>query len=230
MRDYGQACPVAMATEIFAERWTPLIIRELLRGKSRFNDLRRGLPRMSTALLSQRLRSLERDGVVTRRPDESGQGGEYRLTAAGQALGPVIEHLGMWGQLYVELRPTHADPGLLMQWIHEHLNLGELPGHRVVVHFTFPSISKNYWLILDAPETDLCFRNHGFSDDLLVTADAEALARVYLGRMELAEACRRRLITLQGPAELVTAFPAWIGLSGYARFARGEGVGHRFTR
>jgi DNA-binding HxlR family transcriptional regulator len=126
-KGYGQFCPVAKASEIFGERWTPLIMRELLCGSYRFNDLRRGVPLMSPSLLSQRLKTLERAGIVERRPDPENKSYEYHLTQAGQELRPVIELLGVWGQRWARKRvePGDLDPSLLMWDIHRRLHINK---------------------------------------------------------------------------------------------------------
>ncbi|WP_347597669.1 helix-turn-helix domain-containing protein [Acrocarpospora sp. B8E8] len=212
---YGQFCPVALGAEVFAERWTPLILRELLNGSHRFNDLHRGLPRISRALLAQRLVSLERAGLLERRP-----GPEYHLTDAGQALRPVIEALGHWGYRFVasELRAEHLDAGLLMWFVRRRLRTENLPAQRTVVQFQFRPRSRPpaFWLILRPPDADLCITDPGLDIDLYVDAELRAMAHVFLGRLSLSTALREGYIELNGSAQLRHAFPTWIGISPFA--------------
>jgi DNA-binding HxlR family transcriptional regulator len=219
---YGQFCPVALAAEIVAERWTPLILRELLNGSHRFNDLHRGLPRISRALLTQRLGQLEKAGLLQRRP--VGSGHEYHLTAAGQALRSVIEALGTWGYTWAatQLREDHLDPGLLMWFLRRRLRAEQIPEQRTVVRFEFhtPAPPRNFWLILHRPEADLCVSDPGFDTDLHVSTDVQTMVSVYLGRLPLRSAIREGAVRLYGPAPLRRAFVRWIGLSPLARPAR----------
>jgi DNA-binding HxlR family transcriptional regulator len=171
---YGQWCPVAHAAEILAERWTPLIVRELLAGVDRFNDLERGLPGISRTLLAQRLRQLERAGVVERRLAPNGRTPTYWLTQAGQDLQPVVDALGGWGARWAfpEPRPEELDPGLLLWWMRRRIRTERLPARRIVVQFEFPGARKEYlWLLLAPTEVSVCLDDPRFDPDVLVTAD-----------------------------------------------------------
>ena len=228
MSAYGQFCPVAKAAEIVAERWTPLVLRELLCGSRRFVDLHRGMPLMSRALLVQRLQQLEDAGIVRSTPKPRGRGREYALTPAGEELRPVIEQLGEWGQRWArsQLRREDLDPGLLMWDIHRRLNVERLPERRVVVRFDFrgmPRASRcptTWWLVLQRPEVDLCLKDPGFEEDLVVDADAAALTRVWMGDVRLADAMRQDLIRLDGLPVFRRAFPTWLALSSFAPVPR----------
>jgi DNA-binding HxlR family transcriptional regulator len=219
MRTYGQFCPIAQAAEVLTERWTPLVIRELLVGSHRFNDIQRGVPLMSSALLSERLKTLERYGLVERRSRRDGQRGyENHLTAAGDELRPLIEQMGVWGQKCVRRRvtPEDADPALLMWDMRRSINMERLPDRRVVVHFSFrgvPKSKRSWWLVLDRPEPDLCLHDPGFGVDLTVRTDAVTLAEVWVGDIDLADAVRSRRVMLEGPSHLRRAFPDWLILS-----------------
>ncbi len=224
MRTYGQFCPVAQAAELLTERWTPVVIRELLAGSRRFNDIQRGVPLMSSALLSKRLKTLERFGVIERRPRPGG-GHEYHLTAAGEELGPWVELMGVWGQRWVRRRvtPEEADPALLMWDVRRSINIDRLPDRRIVVRFGFRDVPKgksSWWLVLDGPEPDLCLSDPGFGVDLAVRTDAVTMAEVWVGDLDLAGAIRSRRIVLEGPSHLRRAFPDWLILSPLTRVER----------
>lgn len=220
-KSYGQYCPVAKAAEILAERWTPLVVRELLHGSHRFNDLRRGLPLMSASLLSQRLKELEWAGVVERRqvPDERGY--QYYLTEAGEALRPIIEALGVWGLQFVHSNFEHQDldPRLLMWDMRRSVRTDHLPPGRVVIRFEFldqPANKRYWWLLKDREDLDLCLQDPGFEVDLTVSVDLHTMTRVWMGDLDLADALRAGTLTLEGSTTLCLSFPDWIGLSVFA--------------
>jgi DNA-binding HxlR family transcriptional regulator len=204
---------------VLTERWTPLVIRELLAGNHRFNDIQRGVSLMSSALLSERLKALERCGVVERRSCRDGQRGyEYHLTAAGEELRPLVEHMGMWGQKWGRRRvtPEDADAALLMWDMRRNINLDRLSDRRVVVHFSFREVPKgkrSWWLILERPEPDLCPSDPGFGVYLTVRTDAVTMTEVWVGDLDRAGAIRSRLIVLEGPSRFRQAFPSWLRLS-----------------
>jgi DNA-binding HxlR family transcriptional regulator len=159
MPGYGQFCPLAQAAEVLTERWTPLVIREIaLTGSRRFNDIQRGVPLMSSSLLTKRLRQLERAGIVERRQRPDGKGSEYHLTPAGEELGPVVAQMGIWSERWLR-RPIFEetpDTGLLMWWMRGTVKTDALPGGRTVIHFRFrgaPEKLRYFWLVL--PEADL---------------------------------------------------------------------------
>lgn len=222
---YGQFCPVARAAEVVAERWTPLVLRELLCGSRRFTDLRRGVPLMSPTLLSRRLKELEQAGIVTRIDGESGR--EYQLTEAGEALRGVILALGDWGAqwLHQPVTEEQLDPGLLMWDIRRRINREALPERRVVVHVRFhdaPRGMKRWWLVLATEEVDLCLKDPGYEVDLNLGCDVRTLVAVWLGHTPLSAAVDRGVLTLAGPLELRRALPRWLQLSVFARPA-GDG-------
>jgi DNA-binding HxlR family transcriptional regulator len=216
---YGQFCPVAKAAEIFAERWTPLILRELLCGSHRFNQLEHGLPRISRTLLTQRLRALEEAGIVERRFTANRRGAEYHLTSAGKELYDVIIRLGEWSHRWFNplLDLEDLDPQLLVWDMHRRLHRDRLPGRRVVLQFDFHGArTASYWLLLEPTEPSVCWEHPGFEIDLLVSADTLAMHRVWLGHQSLGNALQRGHVELDGPAELVRAFPDWLALSIFA--------------
>jgi DNA-binding HxlR family transcriptional regulator len=216
MKGYGQFCPIAQAAEVLTERWTPLVIRELaLTGSCRFNDIQRGVPLMSSSLLSKRLRQLERAGIVERRARLDGKGTEYHLTPAGQELGPVMAQIGLWSERWLR-RPIFEekpDTGLLMWWMRGTVKTDALPAGRTVIHFHFrraPEKLRHFWLVL--PDADLCLTDPGFGVDITVRSDAKTLTAVWVGDLGIAEALSRGTIELEGPRQLVRSFPNWFGL------------------
>jgi DNA-binding HxlR family transcriptional regulator len=223
MRSYGQYCPVARATEILADRWTPLIVRDLLLGVHRFNDLERGLPGISRSLLAERLRRLERDGVLERLVAQDGRTTEYRLTRAGRALQRLIDTLTDWGARWAfgEPRPEEMDPVLLLWWMRGRIKPDRRPAKRIVLQFDFRGDRKGtYWLVLDSADVSVCLRHPGFDVDLVVTADIAAFYKVWLGSSSLADALRAGLVELDGPPALARAFPKWLALSPVAESVR----------
>src|SRR5918996_1343799 len=228
MKGYGQFCPIAVAAEIFAERWTPLILRELLSGERRFNDIRRGVPLISRTLLARRLRELEDVGVLESRPLPSGRGREYGLSKAGEEFREVLDGLGAWGQRWVhgQFDPHNLDVGVLMWNVRRRIDVRRLPPERVVVRFDFRGLPPRYsgmrtwWLILQKPEIDLCLKDGGFPVDVVVDAEAAAMARIWMGQLEFAHALRAGAVRLEGPRALVQALPGWLLLSHYAHVAR----------
>jgi DNA-binding HxlR family transcriptional regulator len=216
MKGYGQFCPIAQAAEVLTERWTPLVIRELaLTGSRRFNDIQRGVPLMSSSLLSKRLRELERAGIVERRARLDGKGNEYHLTPAGQELGPLFAQIGIWSERWLR-RPIFEetpDTGLLMWWVRGTVRTDALPAGRTVVHFHFrgaPEKLRNFWLVL--PEADLCLTDPGFGVDVTVSTDPKSLTAVWVGDLGLGTALRSQAVELEGRRDLVRSFTKWFGL------------------
>jgi len=207
MKGYGQFCPVAVASEIFAERWTPLILRELFDGSRRFNELRSGMPLISRTLLAQRLRELESAGVIESSPLPAGRGREYRLTKAGE------------------------DPALLMWAMRRRIDLSRLPAPRVVVRFEFRGVParclqmRTSWLVLERSGADVCVKDPGFDVDLVLRADVGTLARVYTGHLSFADGLRAGGLELEGPRALVQEFPRWLVQSHFAEALKPARVG-----
>jgi DNA-binding HxlR family transcriptional regulator len=218
---YGQFCPVAQAAEVLTERWTLLVLRELLMGSTRFNELQRGVPRMSSSLLSKRLREMERSGLITREPLQGERGHAYRLTPAGEALGPLVVQLGNWSREWLkrEIGEEEADPALLMWDMRRSVKLDRLPGDQVVVFFRYRDAEEGkraWWLVAEKANADLCFTDPGFGIDLQVDAEARAMAEVWLGQLELGAAMRSQRIRVNGPEHLVRSLPDWLGYSTFA--------------
>ncbi len=218
---YGQFCPIAQAAEVLTERWTLLVIRELLVGSSRFNEIHKGVPLMSSSLLSKRLRELERSGIVTRERSAGDRGYTYSLTPAGEALGPFVLSLGTWSRDWLrrEITAEDADPALLMWDMQRNVRCDRLPKDRVVSFFRYRGTDQGksaWWLVAERSGTDLCLSDPGFEVDLNVTAEARAMAEVWIGRLELGAAMRSRRVRVSGPEHLVRSFPEWLGLSVFA--------------
>lgn len=223
MSDYGQFCPVALGAEIFAERWTPLILRELLMGGRRFSDIQRGVPRMSRNLLTRRLLSLRKSGIIEQFPSDGGHGHEYRLTAAGRELGAVIDALGTWGYRWAskDLTDKDLDPDFLMWSLRRMVRIDALPEERVVLLFRLgPHRDRVYWLVLQRPEVDLCLFDPGYDVSLEIEAAVDALARVCLGHVALLQAMRDGVVEVHGAPHHRNALPNWLGVTRFAALAR----------
>lgn len=214
MEGYGQFCPVSKAAEVVCQRWTPLILRELLVGSSRFNELRRGVPTYSPALLSKRLKDLERAGVVERSLADGTV--SYRLTNAGRELLPIIQGLGEWGQRWVrtDYRSDELDPGLLLWDVRRNLAPGGLGAGTVTIQFKFPAVPAKrrfFWLVVDDHDVDLCLTDPGRTVDVTLEADLRALTEVWMGDARFLDAVADGRITLRGPSRLVRRIPGWFG-------------------
>jgi DNA-binding HxlR family transcriptional regulator len=223
MYRYGQYCPVARAAEIVADRWTVLIVRELLADVNHFNELERGLPHISRALLVERLKRLERTGVLERRVLSNGKQTEYRLTAAGRELQKLIDTLGEWGARWSfgEPRPDELDPSILLWWMRRRVALDSIPQRRTVIEFDLRSARKQrYWLLLEPTEVSVCLKHPGFDVDVIVSADIMALYKVWLGRTTLAEALYKKQVLLEGSPADLRAFPQWFTWSPMADTVR----------
>lgn len=217
---YGQFCPVAMAAEVLSERWVPLVLRELMYGSSRFNDIARGVPLMSRALLAKRLRELE-DAGVARKADDG-----YRLTDAGEALRPIVEQMGMWAQQWRTgaLADDDLDDKLLMWGLRRSLRLPPGMDRRVLLRFDFHGLPRSarvarrsWWLLAQHGEVEICVKDPGYDVDVLITADLRAFTEVILGRRPLAAALREGCVKLHGAPALVRQLRQWLPLNGEAR-------------
>lgn len=218
---YSQFCPVAMASEILCTRWTTLVIREMLCGSTRFNELRRGVPRMSPTLLSKRLGELEAAGIVTSGKDESGYP-SYRLTRAGEDLRPLIIGIGTWGQRWVEsdLSLDNLDPELLIWDMHRCMDVDPLPKRRVCLQFVFsdlPRAKQDYWLLVD-PESgvEACYIDPGFDVDLFSESSLRVMTAIWMGMDSVSGAISRSQLQLTGDRDIATNMQAWLGLSPFS--------------
>jgi DNA-binding HxlR family transcriptional regulator len=218
VRTYGQYCPIARGAEIFAERWTPVIIRNLYLGCRSFTEIHEGAPGLSRTLLSQRLKQLERLGIVHSAAKTRGRGRVYELTGAGRELFRVCASLGEWGARWLEIAPEHLDPFVALWSMCNALRQDRLPDQRVVIRFDFTGLRspERYWLLIEHAETEICKEYPGLDEDLFVTAEAEAFVKWHAGQLSWAEATRSGGIQVQGPASLVRAFPTWNARSMFA--------------
>ena len=221
---YNQFCPVAMAAEILGSRWTLVLLRELLAGSTRFNELRRGVPRMSPALLSKRLKDLEAAGIVTRsrvagEPDLL----EYCLTDAGRDLKPVIESVGIWGQRWVDSEASleNLDPNLLMWDMRRNIDPNPMPHRRNTIQVIFSDLKKaqrNWWLIVEpGQEVDLCSVDPGFDVDLYLSTDLRTMTEIWMGYTTIVRAKEQGRLNLTGNRQLEAAVGSWLALSPFAK-------------
>ncbi|MGY1836399.1 winged helix-turn-helix transcriptional regulator [Blastococcus sp. SYSU DS0510] len=218
---YGQFCPVAKAMELLDERWTLLVVRELMLGSRHFNALRRGLPRMSPALLSKRLHTLVRAGVVERWED--GNRVTYRLTESGRELEPIVDALGRWGIRWIpELGDADLDPHLLLWDIHRNVDTEAVPDGRTVIFFCFPELatSGRWWLVIATDGVDVCDVDPGFPVRVTVETALRTLTEVWRGDVGWSEALRSGDLVLSGEPQACRALPRWLTLSATARTPR----------
>lgn len=223
MKDYAQYCPIALASEVIAERWTPLIVRELVLGGRRFNEIDRGLPGISRSLLKQRLDHLERKGVVERVELTHGRGHEYRLTPAGRDLEGVLMAVGEWAVrwMFSEPEPRNVDPVTLTWWMSRRLVADEVPEDRTVVQFDYRGDDPTrIWIVFDRGNASVCTDPPGFDDDVVVTTEPVALMRVFSGITTYADALHSGAISLAGPPRLTRAVPRWFAWSPFAPAVR----------
>ena len=225
MPDYGRFCPVSLASDVLADRWTLLIVRELVLGNTRFNDIARGLPGISRTLLAQRLRHLERKGVIERWPSPSGRGHEYHLTPAGKDLEGVVVAVGRWAVEWLldEAQPHEVEPVQLTWWMHRRMDDERLPEERVVVQFDYTAPERrSVWIVIDRGEASVCVQHPGFEPDLVVTTTTPALAEVFQGYATWADAVSRGAIRVEGPPRLARALPRWFAWSPFADVTRAK--------
>jgi len=216
MNKYGQYCPIAKALDILGDRWTLLIVRDLLGGERGFNELERGLPGIPRALLAGRLRRLEHNGVVMRRLDPTGRTAGYSLTQAGLKLAPVLDALTLWGAEWAfgEPEPADLDPLLLLWWMRDGVYKDRLPAGRVVAEILFRGLAQaHYWLILRPEDVSLCLQHPSYEVDVFVRADLSALYQVWVGRITWAQALYDQRIEILATPSLARVFPTWFALS-----------------
>lgn len=231
-KGFGQFCPVAKAAEIVTTRWTPMILRELISGSTHFNEIHRGVPLMSRALLSKRLKELEQAGVIERRQARDRHTTEYRLTEAGRELKPIIVALGLWGLKWIEsaLDSGDWDAGTLMWDLRRRIDINALPGRgpkdapreRCVIQFDYsdaPKELRRWWLVIEGESIDLCQSDPGYDVDLYIAAKVPAMARAWIGKDDLKRAIASGRIHLHGDRKLSRTIGDWLKLAVVAEAA-----------
>ena len=219
VKSYGQYCPVARASEVFAERWTPLIVRNVFLGCETFSAIRAGAPGIPRSLLRQRLNLLEQIGAIERVAKAQGRGSRYLLTEAGRELWEVCDALGRWGTRWLEAAPWHLDPYIVLWSFTQGAQAERLPPGHVTVQLNFvdqPLKNRHFWLVLDRGDIELCVRDPGFTPDLIVSAETEAFVRWYMGQLSWGEVLRAGRVSIDGRRDLARAFPSWTDRSRYA--------------
>jgi DNA-binding HxlR family transcriptional regulator len=214
MRTYGQYCPIARASELLAERWTVIILRNILVGCQTFNQIAEGAPGLSRGLLSRRLRELDRAGIIEIRPKSDGPGSTYQPTQAGCELSEIMVALERWGRKWVELKPEHAHPGVVLWvWANFFLDRNRLPRRRVLVRFEYPTLpesARRSWLLIERGDAEYCLKYPGGDEELFVVVnDPLAFARWHIGQIQWADALRSGAIEVNGSPALARALPTW---------------------
>jgi DNA-binding HxlR family transcriptional regulator len=213
VRTYGQYCPIARASEILAERWTPLVIRNLMFGADTFQAIARGVPQMSRSMLVTRLDELARAGVVRVTPKDRGRGHRYALTPAGRDLAAVLSAFADWGERWVEVGPEHTDPGFaLWAWCQVQLDRTRLPSGRVVVAFVFPDQprgNQRYWLLIEDGEAEVCYSDPGDEPAVTVRAESAAFVDWHRGRLAWHRALRTGRVEVLGDRAVARQLPTW---------------------
>ena len=223
-RGYGQYCPLALAAELLCERWTLLVVSRLIDGCTRFNDIHRGVPRISATLLTKRLAELEHAGLILRQPLSTGRGYQYVLTDAGRELEQIIMDLAVWGQRWSrDMVTDDLDPAFLAWSMHTRLNTDAMPSGRTVIEFEFSGVDKGFarfWLINTDGKVDMCLKHPGFDVDIKVMSEIHRFVEAWRGFRKLRDEIAAGAILLEGPSKLKRAFPNWLLLSALSPFPR----------
>lgn len=212
---YGQFCPIAKAAEVLGERWTILIIRELLVGTTRFSDLQRGLSRISPTLLTKRLNQLEDCGLIIRKAVPALRRTEYHLSSAGRQLRPIVMGLGQWGMKWArgQMTDDELDVELLMTEFSRRLDATQLPGGRTVIQFVFPGRGKfeSWWIVIEEDgRRELCLQNPHREMDVQIRSDVRTMAEIWAGDTEIRVARKDGRLKLQGHPILIRTLPSWL--------------------
>jgi DNA-binding HxlR family transcriptional regulator len=222
MTTRSQFCPVAKAAEVFGDRWTPIIIRELCFGTRSFGELLEAVPPISRTVLAQRLKQLEQSGVVHIEPKPSGKGHLYRLTPAGEDFRSIIESLSVWGQRWGQglLGPDDLDPQALVWSMRRQIDPAEIPAQGFVIRFDFRGLPKSnrspryWWLVLRPDDIEVCLKPLARNTDVVIAADLMTLTKVWLGYVGLAAALESGKVSLNGPARAISAARRLLALPG----------------
>jgi DNA-binding HxlR family transcriptional regulator len=221
--EYGQFCPIAKATEILAEKWTFLVVRELLMGSRRYNELQRGLNQISPTMLSKRLDSLADYGLVLKKKIPSQKGFEYYPTKSCTELLPIIKLMGEWGMRWAKsnLREKDYDVELLMLYLQRSINPENLVGDETVIQFRFSDI-KDYpvwWMVVQGSDVDLCVNDPGKDVDIYFTTTVKTMVDVWMGWSTYRKAIASDELKLVGPKTLINDVSAWMEDSIFAGIA-----------
>lgn len=226
-KGYGQYCPLALAAEVLCERWTMLVISRVIDGCTRFNEIHRGVPKISASLLSQRLNQLEDAGLIVRKPLPAARGYSYELTDAGHDLDPIIMNLAVWGQRWArDMETEDLDPAFLAWSMHTRLNVAAMPDERTVLAFEFTGTHegfKRFWLVVNKGEVDMCLKNPGYDVNVKISADLKRFVEAWRGYRPLRDEIKNGHIKVEGPATMRNALPDWLRLSALAEFPRACG-------
>lgn len=227
MKGYATYCPVAKAAEILTERWTLLLLRDMLLGARHFNDFRRSIPLLTPAMLSKRLKTLQEAGVVKRTPADSSHGWEYKLTPAGRELKPFVDLAGVWGQRWARSRLVQGElhPGTLMWDIHRFIKTAHLPERRVVIYVEFSDLTrlKRWWLVTEHGSVDVCIEDPGHEIDLTIHCTLLSLTQVFMGYVPLGKGRVSGNLKIFGDSQLIRSMPRWFGLMPFASVRPGVG-------
>jgi DNA-binding HxlR family transcriptional regulator len=222
-QEYGQFCSIALASEVLAERWTLLVVRELMSGSRRFNEVRRGVPRMSATLLKQRLGALENARLVERQPGAGG-GVDYLLTPGGLALRPIVMSIGEWGQRWArDIEKQDLDPSWMLWTMHRRLNTQAMPPGRTVIEIEFVDArpgQRRYWLVHRDGDVEMCLKDPGYDTTVHLSTPVRTLADVWRGARSIKDELRAGTMQLHGPPRHCRAFPQWLLLSHFAHIKR----------
>ncbi|WP_108661326.1 winged helix-turn-helix transcriptional regulator [Acuticoccus kandeliae] len=218
MKSYGQFCPVAKAAEVFCERWTPLILRDMAGGACRFSQLKRGIPLASPSLLSSRLKALEAEGIIERRRSEAGSSWTYHLTPAGEEFVPLVLALGTWGQRWSRrpLEEHEIDLDLLLWAMENAVDPNAFGGARALVEVDVtdqPPHKRRWWFLNEAGRCELCVKDPGFEVALYIAADLPTLIYIWRGDLTLHSARAEGRLRAHGGRDAIRALPAWLGVS-----------------
>jgi DNA-binding HxlR family transcriptional regulator len=226
MAGYGQFCPIAKATELIGEKWTLLVLRELLLGTTRFNDFQRAMSRMSPTLLAKRLRHLEESGIIIRKKLSGQKGYEYHLTAAGKELSPLLEVLAVWGMRWArgQLTDDELDVEFLMRELQRRLQTEYLPDGETVICLMFDGLTKHktWWLLVDGDVVDLCTEDRGKDVDLYINSSVRTIVEVWEGDLDVRTALREGSTKAHGLRHLIRTMPDWFGVCLYKDVRRAD--------
>ncbi len=216
MLEYGQFCPVSKATEILGEKWTLLIIRELLLGATRFNQIQRGMSKISPTILNKRLNTLREQGLIVQKRIPEQRGYEYQLTEAGRELYPIVLKTAEWGMRWArgQMTDKELDVQLLMSDIQRRINPDKLPGGQTVLRFLFTDLQdyKEWWIKIQNKEVDLCTENPGNDVDVYMTCDLRTMTEVWMGDLSLQQAQAHDRLKIVGSSVYLKNIQSWLGL------------------